>query len=334
MPTLHELFDAASGDLPPLPDLAPTARRIVRRKQLAARMSAAVLSSALVVGAGTFALAVQQSGDARDAAGSPPQAFTDQYVLDTLRGLWPDKNEHLSLGSSGGVDVWRNNKTVAFVTFDVLADVANFPNELTCPDWMKDCRKATASDGDEVIVRTDRFKQDSAASQIARSSVAPSPSSSPLPVGLSTAADGMAARLHGTYFGRLMLNSSDDGQLTADQLLGIVESPAYAQLIESAVAASSLDWFGTPPNGYPTGTASPSASAYPATPSPGIPSATASPWPSTSASAASGSPSPGIPSATASPWPSPSASAVSGSPSPGFPSATASPWPSPSHSAH
>jgi len=292
MPTLHELFDAASGDLPPLPDLAPAARRIVRRKQLAARTSAAVLSSALVIGAGTFALAVQHSGNARDAASSPSQAYTNQQILDTLRGLWPDKNQQLSARDGGGVIVSQNGKTVGIVTFDVVADVAEFPDELTCPSWMKGCQQATASDGDKVIIRMDSIKEHSAASLVVRNSGAPSPSYSALAATpgpastdeLSVKEMSSASRLHGTYFGRLTVASSGTGQLTADQLLDIVESPAYEQLIESAVAASSLDWFGTPPGGYPTGTTNPSAVAGSGKPSPGIPSATASYGPSPSGS--------------------------------------------------
>ncbi|HET9171332.1 MAG TPA: hypothetical protein VFN97_17975, partial [Actinospica sp.] len=54
MPNLHELFDAATDGLPPLPDLAPGIRRIVRRRKIATRSAGAALSSALVIGAGTI----------------------------------------------------------------------------------------------------------------------------------------------------------------------------------------------------------------------------------------------------------------------------------------
>ncbi len=157
MPSLHELFDAATDGMPPLPDLAPSARRIVRRRQLATRTSAAVLSSALVIGAGTFALSVQHSGNARDAASGPPHAYNQQYVLDTLRNLWPNKNQQLSAMPGGiGIVVTQAGKEAAFAYFSVFADASKFPSELSCLS-QQDCLKATTDDGDNVLAEHGQF---------------------------------------------------------------------------------------------------------------------------------------------------------------------------------
>jgi hypothetical protein len=106
MPNLHELFDAASDDLPPLPDLAPTARRIVRRRKTATRCAAAALSSALVIGAGTMLIGGIQASTPSDTgigAGSSPSSgqpivhaktFHEEAVS-ALQKIWPISGERI-----------------------------------------------------------------------------------------------------------------------------------------------------------------------------------------------------------------------------------------------
>ena len=106
MPNLHELFDAASDGLPPLPDLASDARRIVRRQKIATRSAGAALSSALVIGAGTMLIggihASTPSGDGL-SAGSPsyitrpiPLAKTfHEEAVSALQRIWPIAGEQI-----------------------------------------------------------------------------------------------------------------------------------------------------------------------------------------------------------------------------------------------
>lgn len=105
MPNLHELFDAASDGLPPLPDLAPGARRIVRRRKLATRSAGAALSSALVIGAGTMLVGVHGSNPSTGdgiAAGSSntsraiPLAKTfHEEAVAALQRIWPVAGEQI-----------------------------------------------------------------------------------------------------------------------------------------------------------------------------------------------------------------------------------------------
>jgi hypothetical protein len=232
MPTLHELFDAATDGMPPLPDLAPAARRIVRRRQFATRTAAAVLASALVIGAGTFALSVHQ-GNASDAADNPPQAFSLQYELETLQSIWPNKDQQLSLNPAGGIDIAQHGQVISRMYLSVAADIPKFQEQLRCAQTALDCLQATTGDGDKVLAKHGDFPA----------------TKMELPGG------GLldAYRLHGTDLSQLGFANLDgsDLPLTDQQLLGIVESPAYEQLVESAIAASSLPRFGTPPTSTP-----------------------------------------------------------------------------------
>lgn len=106
MPNLHELFDAASDGLPPLPDLAPNARRIVRRRKIATRSAGAALSSALVIGAGTMLIGgihASTPSDTGFGAGSSPSAgqlivhaktFHEEAVA-ALQKIWPIAGERI-----------------------------------------------------------------------------------------------------------------------------------------------------------------------------------------------------------------------------------------------
>jgi hypothetical protein len=94
--TLHDLFDAATADLPPLPDLAPEAHRIVHRRRLATRSLGAALSAALAVGAGTFALdSLWRSGGATGFSlqvVSPERDFKIRAAA-LLQSVWPVRGE-------------------------------------------------------------------------------------------------------------------------------------------------------------------------------------------------------------------------------------------------
>lgn len=266
MPTLHELFDAATDGMPPLPDLAPSARRIVRRRQLATRTSAAVLASALVIGAGTFALSVHP-GNAGDAAGNPPQAFSLQYELETLQSIWPNKNQQLSLQPGGGSSILisEHGRAISYMHLHVLADISRFPEELGCTTAAVDCVQATTPDGDKVLAQDGDFSTQEVtitatpSHWVGQSSAGSSlnvPTAPGKKIALPAGGEQLAYRLHGTYLGQLELASNDGPNfpLTDQQLLAVVESPAYEQLVESAIASSSLDWFGTPPAGIPSDT--------------------------------------------------------------------------------
>lgn len=95
---LHDLFDAATADLPPLPDLVPEAHRIAHRRRLATRSLGAALSAALAIGAGTFALdGPWRSGgatgfSAQAASGSTERDFKTRAAA-LLQSVWPVHGE-------------------------------------------------------------------------------------------------------------------------------------------------------------------------------------------------------------------------------------------------
>ncbi|HEU5354734.1 MAG TPA: hypothetical protein VFU65_09750 [Actinocrinis sp.] len=317
MPNLHELFDAASDGLPPLPDLAPTARRIVRQRRLATRSAAAALSSALVIGAGTFVLSGQHVGGVANTASGTPRTFSAQYVLDTLRSLWPISGQHLDYVPESGqatIVISEGGHEVGQMFFEVSPDASQFPNVLTC--WYggpgADCVRTKAADGDQVLAEV------AAATPVAIGSLpaATGPASSPPPVGATsspppvgataspppngataspppatdskvanawaTPAPGSARlnvsarayRLHGTSLGQLTVILGQGSLPTKQQMLTLVEATAYEQLIESAAAAGSFAWLGTPPA---TATASGGATQTPTAPYSSAPSNPSSP---------------------------------------------------------
>lgn len=53
---LYELFDTATDNLAELPDLAPVAERIVRRRRITTRSFSAACAAALIIGVGTLTL--------------------------------------------------------------------------------------------------------------------------------------------------------------------------------------------------------------------------------------------------------------------------------------
>lgn len=109
MPNLHELFDAASDGLPPLPDLAPRARRIAHRRKLATRSAGAALSSALVIGAGTMLIGgIHASTPSETGLGagtgagpsSTGRAFAlartfHEEAVSALQQIWPVAGEQI-----------------------------------------------------------------------------------------------------------------------------------------------------------------------------------------------------------------------------------------------
>lgn len=263
MPTLHELFDAATDGMPPLPDLAPAARRIARRRQLTTRTATAVLSSALVIGAGTFALSVQHPGPgtATDAASSPPRTFSEKRVLETLQSVWPNKNQQLRLSAGGyGVTVSQDGQNLAYLFFTVAPDVANYPKMLACTQGDVSCITAMTPDGDKVLSELGNFYSQ----QVTLTTPPPavtgaSPVTTPTPhkyAGIPVSGTERGYRLHDTYFAQLTFDAESAPVLTDRQLLTIVESSAFEELIDSSVGSSSFDWLGTPPAGLPSATTS------------------------------------------------------------------------------
>lgn len=100
---------------------------------------------------------MQHSGNARDAASRTPHAYNQQYVLDTRRKLWPNKNQQLSAMAGGvGIVVTQDGKEAAFAYFSVFADASKFPSELSCLS-QQDCLKATTDDGDKVLAEHGQF---------------------------------------------------------------------------------------------------------------------------------------------------------------------------------
>lgn len=115
MPNLHELFDAASDGLPPLPDLAPSARRIVRRRKLATRSAGAALSSALVIGAGTMLIGGIHASTPSDTGFGTGSSSTERAfplaetfhaeAVSALQQIWPIAGERIEyLGNFQGKD--------------------------------------------------------------------------------------------------------------------------------------------------------------------------------------------------------------------------------------
>lgn len=68
---LYELFDTATDNLTPLPDLAPAAERIVRRRRIATRSFSAACAAALVIGVGTLTLHPDNGMPADIGVGGP-----------------------------------------------------------------------------------------------------------------------------------------------------------------------------------------------------------------------------------------------------------------------
>jgi len=264
MPNLHELLDAATDGLPPLPDLAPSARRIVRRRRLAARTTAAVLSSALAIGAGTFTLSMHNSSRATDADNNlqPAHAYSNQYVLDILRSLWPLKNQQLTLDPTGpyAIIVTQDGRSISRIYFEVIPDIDSFPGMLGCSGYYGVrgvCIEGKADDGDPVLTSISS-------------------------AGRATFAD--AYRLRGSYLGLLEIQndgSAQDSLPTNQQLFAMMKTPGYESLIVSAIGGSSFGYLGTPPAGVPSLTYGPSPSGS----TPGSGSASATPSPSAPPSA-------------------------------------------------
>jgi hypothetical protein len=269
MPTLHDLFDSATDGLPPMPDLAPSARRIAHRRRLVTRTVSSALGSALVIGVGTLALTSQMVGGPANAMGAPA-SFNNQYLLTTLQQLWPNSNQQLSIDpTSVALDITQDGKKVGYVYFDVMADVSSFPSELECITGYEnatpqDCLTGTTSDGDRVLAQKQpggvlALPTAPAAAEV-QSTV---PTHIPYaPFDKAGAKDGTRGslttvpmfrsyRLHDGYFGQLEVVDGKDG-VTAQQMFDLVQSPEYEQLVASAANAGSLDWFGTPPAGIPT----------------------------------------------------------------------------------
>jgi hypothetical protein len=277
MPNLHDLFDAASEGLPPLPDLAPNARRIVRRRRLATRSAGAALSSALVIGAGTFIVSAQHMGGAANHAGNVPHTFSDQYVLDTLRALWPISGQHLALDPTynKAIVISAGGQTVGRMTFEVNPDSSAFPAVLGCMYGdPSTCVTTRTSDGDQVHAEYAVLAPGLAGSKLTvtgpQNATAPATATAQEKAKTSTTTaqshgsaqqggTARAYRLHNKALGQLTLLVQHGTLPTDEQLLALVESPAYEELIESATAASSYEWLGTPPATATTGTATPTA---------------------------------------------------------------------------
>lgn len=108
MPNLHELFDAATDDLPPLPDLVPSTRRIARRRKLATRSAGALFSSILVIGASTILIgSIHTSTHAGTGAGfgggssstGRPIAVVGSFqeeAVAALQQIWPVAGERIT----------------------------------------------------------------------------------------------------------------------------------------------------------------------------------------------------------------------------------------------
>ena len=103
---LHDIFDAATADLTPLPDLVPEAHRIVHRRRLATRSLGAALGAALVIGAGTFALnapgrsngstGLSVQAGSGSASGSPSGSAERDFktrAAALLQSVWPVRDE-------------------------------------------------------------------------------------------------------------------------------------------------------------------------------------------------------------------------------------------------
>lgn len=105
MPNLHELLDAACDDLTPLPNLAPHARRIARRRKLATRSTGAVLSSALVIGAGAMVVGDIRTSTPSGSVVGAGSSHTSQVVvsaksfheeaMSALQQIWPVTGEQI-----------------------------------------------------------------------------------------------------------------------------------------------------------------------------------------------------------------------------------------------
>lgn len=107
MPNLHDLLDAATDDLPPLPSLAPQARRIARRRTRARRSAGVALcSSILILGVGATVIGLHAStpsgtGTSAGTGSSgtrrivtPTDHFHDEAVS-VLQQIWPIAGERI-----------------------------------------------------------------------------------------------------------------------------------------------------------------------------------------------------------------------------------------------
>lgn len=104
---LHDLFESALEDLPPMPDRAAVAAETVRRRKVRDRYAAVVATCALVIGAGTITLSTRATNGApaqaapsssampthSAASPSPTASGLDsafaQYAVSVLQSAWP-----------------------------------------------------------------------------------------------------------------------------------------------------------------------------------------------------------------------------------------------------
>ena len=129
---LHDLFDAATAGLSPLPDLVPEAHRIVRRRRLATHSLGAALSAALAIGVGTFALdspgrsdghtgiGVQARLSASTESSASMLADYKNRAAALLQGIWPVTGETIrpAPGEGGSFEVRLPNGKVYPITLD------------------------------------------------------------------------------------------------------------------------------------------------------------------------------------------------------------------------
>jgi hypothetical protein len=131
MTDLYHLFEAATDDLAPLPDLAPNARRIARRRSVTTALTSTVLSAALVIGVGTVVFLGTRNGPATVGAGfgsgsggskaitftakPEPGQFPNQATA-ALQAIWPFNGERITYTGA------QKNKS-----FDVVTQLGTYP---------------------------------------------------------------------------------------------------------------------------------------------------------------------------------------------------------------
>ncbi|HEY3869902.1 MAG TPA: hypothetical protein VGM10_16170 [Actinocrinis sp.] len=159
---LYELFDNATDNLAELPDLAPVAERIVRRRRITTRSFSAACAAALVIGVGTLTLhpdspplpatvgggpVCGSAGATASASASPNPGYSlpssagsggatgpgftgsgsagdfPQQAAQALTNLWPESCS--TVVSAGGI--YPATAVERYQAFEVLAGGGSYP---------------------------------------------------------------------------------------------------------------------------------------------------------------------------------------------------------------
>jgi hypothetical protein len=236
MPELHDLFDAASDDLPPLPDLLPDVHRAARRRTLTAGAATGVGVAVLVGISAVGLFAVRDGTGAADDSGSGTGALNSGPV-----GAFPSENPSMARS--------------AFETYaaGVLQAEWPLPGERIAPDGATKSGPPrfsvlTAQGKDEIVMSFERLPKN--ATQQAKAPCAtgtPQQGADIFACGKLSGGDTVTANRHdsivtiGFVLDQIQFSLDFSGpptnQMTTQQMLTLGESTGLRDIFTDAVAS-------------------------------------------------------------------------------------------------